>query len=418
MSAAATLSNDAIITLIVFVATIVLLIWQKVHPVILGASIPTILAAFNIIKPGSAYMQFANTTVVFFLGLTVIGEAFFKTGLADYLGRKIIGLLGKSEKGLISGTGLVAGGLSAFLNDTGSTACLMPIVGSMAEEAKIPKSKLLMALAFFSSLGGTITLIGTTPHIIVNGMLKEQGLREFGFFEYTYIGLPLLVAGIFYMVFIGSKLLPDKDLKLKETKAVEANPKKMILAAGIFIVVIIAMATEIVAAHVAGVIGAILVVAFGILSVKEAVNSFSVMTIFLVGGIFPLSMALVSTGAAAYGVELIKPALSGLSPLVLIAAISFIMLVATQFLLNSSATVLILPVAIMLCQAADVNPLAGAMAVSVCASGAFMTPFGTGPNLLVWEAGGYTMKDYAKCGFLMTVIFWIITTAMCYILYV
>ena len=226
MSAAATLSNDAIITLIVFVATIVLLIWQKVHPVILGASIPTILAAFNIIKPGSAYMQFANTTVVFFLGLTVIGEAFFKTGLADYLGRKIIGLLGKSEKGLVSGAGLVAGGLSAFLNDTGSTACLMPIVGSMAEEAKIPKSKLLMALAFFSSLGGTITLIGTTPHIIVNGMLKEQGLREFGFFEYAYIGLPLLVAGIFYMVFIGSKLLPDKDLKLKETKAVEANPKK------------------------------------------------------------------------------------------------------------------------------------------------------------------------------------------------
>ena len=166
------MTTQAIITCVILVITMVLLISQKVPLVILGAAIPAALAA---------YTEFGNTTIVFFMGLVVVGEAFFKTGLADFIGGKIIGLLGKPEKGLLRGTGLVAGGLSAFLNDTGSTACLMPIVSSMASKAGVKKSKLLMALAFFASLGGTITLVGTTPHIVANGILKDMGLREFGF---------------------------------------------------------------------------------------------------------------------------------------------------------------------------------------------------------------------------------------------
>lgn len=160
------MTTQAIITCVILVITMVLLISQKVPLVILGAAIPAALAATGVINAGSAYTEFGNTTIVFFMGLVVVGEAFFKTGLADFIGGKIIGLLGKTEKGLLLGTGLVAGGLSAFLNDTGSTACLMPIVSSMASKAGVKKSKLLMALAFFASLGGTITLVGTTPHIV------------------------------------------------------------------------------------------------------------------------------------------------------------------------------------------------------------------------------------------------------------
>ena len=126
------MTTQAIITCVILVITMVLLISQKVPLVILGAAIPAALAATGVINAGSAYTEFGNTTIVFFMGLVVVGEAFFKTGLADFIGGKIIGLLGKTEKGLLLGTGLVAGGLSAFLNDTGSTACLMPIVSSMA----------------------------------------------------------------------------------------------------------------------------------------------------------------------------------------------------------------------------------------------------------------------------------------------
>lgn len=302
------MTTQAIITCVILVITMVLLISQKVPLVILGAAIPAALAATGVINAGSAYTEFGNTTIVFFMGLVVVGEAFFKTGLADFIGGKIIGLLGKTEKGLLLGTGLVAGGLSAFLNDTGSTACLMPIVSSMASKAGVKKSKLLMALAFFASLGGTITLVGTTPHIVANGILKDMGLREFGFFEYTKIGLPLLVCGMLYMCFCGTKLLPDKDIEVKGgDRTAEYDTKKMVLVALIFIGVLVAMATSIVPMHIAGVIGAILVVVTGCISLEEAIKAFPTSTIFIVGGIFPLSKALVSSGAAEYLVNAISP---------------------------------------------------------------------------------------------------------------
>lgn len=185
----------------------------------------------------------------------------------------------------------------------------------------------------------------------------------------------------------------------------------------IFIGVLVAMATSIVPMHIAGVIGAILVVVTGCISLDEAIKAFPTSTIFIVGGIFPLSKALVSSGAAEYLVNAISPVLSNLPPIILLGAITFLMLLTTQFLMNSSATVLVLPIAIMLCQAAGINPLAGAMSVSVCASGAFVTPFGTAPNLLVWEAGGYSVKDYLKCGFPMLIIFGVVTTALCAVFY-
>lgn len=304
------MTTQAIITCVILVITMVLLISQKVPLVILGAAIPAALAATGVINAGSAYTEFGNTTIVFFMGLVVVGEAFFKTGL------------------------------------------------------------------------------------------------------------PLLVCGILYMCFCGTKLLPDKDIEIKGgDRTAEYDTKKMVLVAVIFIGVLVAMATSIVPMHIAGVIGAILVVVTGCISLDEAVKAFPTSTIFIVGGIFPLSKALVSSGAAEYLVNAISPVLSNLPPIILLGAITFLMLLTTQFLMNSSATVLVLPIAIMLCQAAGINPLAGAMSVSVCASGAFVTPFGTAPNLLVWEAGGYSVKDYLKCGFPMLIIFGVVTTALCAVFY-
>lgn len=413
------MSIAAIITCIIFVATVLLLIFQPIPVVIVGAAIPAILASFGIISPKTAYSDFSNTTVVFVVVFCIIGEAFFKTGLADYLGTKVIGLLGKNEKGLLLGTGIVTGGMSAFLNDTGSTACMMPIVSSMAKKAGIKRSKLLLALSYFASLGGTITLAGTTPHIVANGIMKEAGLREFGFFEYTKIGLPLLIVGVLYMMYVGVKFLPDRDdgISIDEDKEAKRT-EKMPICAAIFIFTIIAMASGIIPIAVAGVFGALLVILTGCINVKEALHVTPVSTIFLVGGIFPLSSALVKTGAAKYIVGLLAPSLSSLPPFILLLAIAALQLIATQFLMNSSATVLVLPIALMCCEAADIDPLAGAMIVSIAASGAFASPFGSGNNLIVMEAGGYSVKDYVKCGLPLTALFGVVTTVLCYIFYV
>lgn len=108
---------------------------------------------------------------------------------------------------------VIAAGMSAFLSNTGTTACLIPVVIGICKEAHIPVSREMMPLAFAAGLGGTCTLIGTPPNIIANVALKAAGMGDlqFGFFEYAWVGVPITVAGILYMVFIGRHLLPKTD---------------------------------------------------------------------------------------------------------------------------------------------------------------------------------------------------------------
>ena len=412
------MTTEAIIALIIFVAAITLLIWRPISPILIGAMIPTSLALFGILDAGVAFADFANSVVIFFMSLLVIGRALFKTGLADYIGEKIIGLTGKTERGTLFGTNIVAGGLSAFLNDTGTTASLMPIVSTVAEKAGISKSKLLMSLAFFSSIGGTITLIGTTPHIVASGLLDDFGYREFGFFEFSLIGIPLLIAGMLYILTIGHKLLPDIELEDEYVGEKTAKqPAKMVLVALIFIGIIVSMASGIIPMHVAAATGAILVVLTKCITVEEAVNAFSVPTLFLVAGIFPLSTALVETGATEYLVNAISPYLIELSPILIITAVTFFVILITQFLMNTSLTAIMVPVGILVAEAAGIDPAGVVMAIAIAASVALATPFGTGPNLLVWEAGGFKVKDYARVGLPLVILLGAVTSIACSIIY-
>jgi len=371
------MTTQAILACVVFVAAIVFLIWKPIHPILIGAAIPTVLALLGILDAKTAFSDFANTTVIFFMSLLVIGAAIFKTGLADYIGEKLIGIVGKGETGIILSSGLVAAGLSAFLNDTGTTGCLIPIVSSLAQKAKVPLSKVLMSVAFFASLGGTITLIGTTPHIVANGLLADAGIAEFTFFEFAKFGIPITLVGLVYMATIGKKLLPSKEISNSNTaELAERNPKKMILVFAVFVFIIYCMASGLLAMHLAAALGAILVVLFGCITVDEAVKSFSTTTLFLVAGIFPLSTALIQTGAAQFIIDKLSPFLTQASPVFVYGAVTGLTIVTTQFLMNTSLTAILVPMGILVAQSAGMDPRGVVMAIAVAASAAFCTPFG------------------------------------------
>ncbi len=165
----------------------------------------------GLVGPKEVFAGFSNSAVITVWAVYIVSGGLFKTGVADILGKFILRLSGTSEVRLITVIMLTCGLMSAFMNNVGATAMLLPAVVSVAKQTKIPVSKLLIPLSFSSLLGGKITLIGTPANILATSIVAENGLPTFSFFDFTPIGLVVLTTGILYMVFIGRHLLPVRQ---------------------------------------------------------------------------------------------------------------------------------------------------------------------------------------------------------------
>ena len=368
------------------------------------------------------FLGLADSTVVLFGGMFIVGAAMFYTGLAQDIGGQIVKLFGTGEIKLMVGIMVIAAVMSAFLSNTGTTACLIPVVIGICKEAHIPVSREIMPLAFAAGLGGTCTLIGTPPNIIANVALKTAGMGDlqFGFFEYAWIGVPITVAGILYMVFIGRHLLPKTDADdfnvdevEQEIEANETSKTKKIICGMIMLGVIITMATGFVPLEIAAVIGALLCVITGCLSERQAYDSIDWVTIFLFAGMIPLASAMNTSGAGKLIAEYTVAALGGNpSPYVITAVLFILAVVLTQFMSNTASKALLCPVGIALAAQVGASPRAVLMAILIASSCAFASPVGTPPNTLVLGPGKYSFMDFVKCGTGLVVICLVVSIAV------
>ncbi len=160
------------------------------------------------VTPGEAFQGFSSPAVITMMSVFIIGAAMLETGVADMIGGQIHRLVGNSEIRLMVTLMLVAGLLSAFMNNIAATAVLMPAVATLGPRAGLAPSRLFMPLAFGAILGGTTTLVGTPPNILAAQMLADRGLEPFKLFDFTILGVSILLLGLIYMVTIGKRLLP------------------------------------------------------------------------------------------------------------------------------------------------------------------------------------------------------------------
>ncbi len=181
--------------------------WVRLDVVALGVVVALVLTGLLTTK--EAIAGFSSTSVIMIAALFVLGGAIMQTGLAGMIGRRILAIAGTNQLRLTITIMIAVAILSGFMSNTGTVAVLMPAIISLAVSAKVSPSKLLIPLAFASSMGGALTLIGTPPNIIVSDALQESGFAPFGFFGYTPVGIILLVVGIAFMALVGRRLLPD-----------------------------------------------------------------------------------------------------------------------------------------------------------------------------------------------------------------
>ncbi len=167
-----------------------------------------ILIFAGYLTPGEAFTGFSSPAVITMMAVFIVGAALLETGVADLIGGRIHSLVGSSETRLIVVLMVVAGVLSAFMNNIAATAVLMPAVATIGPRAGLAPGRLFMPLAFGAILGGTTTQVGTPPNILAAQILSERGLEPFGLFDYTPLGLAILALGVVFMLTLGRKLLP------------------------------------------------------------------------------------------------------------------------------------------------------------------------------------------------------------------
>ena len=213
------------ITIVTFTVTILAFMFSKVRSDIIALCSTAVLLTTGVINPKAALAGFSNSAVVIMIGLFIVGGAIFQTGLARVISSKLLKLAGTDEKRLFFLVMLVTAVVAAFVSNTGTVALLLPIILAMSKTAGVSPSTLMMPLAFASSMGGVLTLIGTPPNLIVSNYLAENNLPQFGFFEFTPIGLILIGVGMICLwplcrFFLGKKC--KEGVEKKEERSLNA----------------------------------------------------------------------------------------------------------------------------------------------------------------------------------------------------
>ena len=397
--------SQTTITLLFLTFTIISFILEKI-PLGLTATICALgLTLTGVLDASTTFAQYVNSNVILCVGMFVVGQALFETGMANKIGG-IVTKFARTERTLIIAIMVIVGVMSGLLSNTGTAAVLIPVVCGIADESGYSRSRLLMPLVFAAALGGNLSIIGAPGNLMGVNALQEMGLST-SFFMYAPVGVPMLILGIIYFVFLGYRFLPDGTeaggAAVEAQKDFSNVPKwKQVISLVVLIVVIIAMIFEEeigISIQVSSCIGAVFLVLTGVLSEKEALQSIDLKVVLLFGGSLSLAKALDTTGAG----NLIADKIVGLlgansNPIVLLLVIFIVTCALTNFMSNTATTALMIPIAVSLANNLGADPRAVVIATVIAGSCAYATPIGMPANTMVVGLGGYKFKDYVKSG--------------------
>lgn len=200
-----------IFTLVLLLFVAVAFVMNRIRADIVALCAVIALLLSGILSPAEALSGFSNPIIIMMAGLFIVGGGVFQTGLAKMVGSRLMGMAGKSETRLFILVMLVTALIGAFVSNTGTVALMLPIVVSMAAEGKRDASRLLMPLAFASSMGGMLTLIGTPPNLVIDETLQEAGITRLTFFSFLPVGIVCIAVGIIVLLPLSKCLLRRKE---------------------------------------------------------------------------------------------------------------------------------------------------------------------------------------------------------------
>ncbi|MCK4546969.1 MAG: SLC13 family permease [Candidatus Eisenbacteria sp.] len=594
---------DILLVFLVLAGTIILFVSEWLRVDVIAILIMVTLAWLGLVKPEEAFSGLASNAVVCIIAVMILGYGVDRSGVMNRITRPILRAAGFSERRLTGLVSVAIGFLSAFIQNIGAAALFLPAILRISKSSKIPASHLLMPMGFAAILGGTLSMVGSSPLLILNDLLKQGGEETFGLFSVTPLGLVLLGTGIVYFLFFGRFVLPaakgkadssisaqdrlidtwqlpstvyqvfvppgstlvgktrdeikirlryglnvlallegedvryapwrhmpfrsgqeiallgqlgdverfvdDFDLQVRgfayrfrelqsgETagfaeviipprspvvgkslrqievrktwgvepimtligdkeerhdlsdqelqpgeailvhgpwghirkmadnvhfvlvtpvEAPEATGKRQPLVAALCFLAAIWLALSGVPLPVGLLSGALAMILLGVVPIDEAYRAVDWRTVFLLAGLMPLGIAMGNTGAAEYIARQMMLVLQGSHPIWILLCVAVLSTLFSLFMSNAAATVLLVPLVMIMGNMSDINPRALALLVAVCASNSFVLPTHQ-VNALFMSPGGYRSADYLRAGGIMTLLFIGIAVGFVYLTY-
>jgi di/tricarboxylate transporter len=203
------LTPDMIWVLVMIALAIFLFVVEWVRVDVVAILMMVCLPLLGLVTPKEAFVGLSSNAVVSIIAVIIIGAGLDKTGMINKLVKPVLAIAGKSTSRIIVAISVTVAIISSFMQNIGAAALFLPAIQRISKMEKIPLSRLLMPVGFSAILGGTITLVGCSPLILLNDLLIPFNLEPFGLFDVTPIGLALVTSGIFCFIVLGRFILPQ-----------------------------------------------------------------------------------------------------------------------------------------------------------------------------------------------------------------
>ncbi|MCA1759163.1 MAG: hypothetical protein LC658_05285 [Bacteroidales bacterium] len=219
------MEQGIIIVLLILGVTVVMLVLDVVRIDIVAIGCMLALGWTGILNPQEMFSGFSSNAVIAMLSVMILGRGIARTGIMDKFSKFIISKAGTRKRNLVGLLSLSTGLLSGLIQNIGAAALFLPGILQVSRRTKIPASSLIMPIGFAAILGGTLTMVGSGPLILINDLLKNEGHEAYNLFSVTPVGIVLLLSGIGYFLLFGNKVLPKKKVgetgKTEQEKLVE-----------------------------------------------------------------------------------------------------------------------------------------------------------------------------------------------------
>ena len=215
------MTREIVLVLVVLGVTVILFVTEKLRVDVIAILVMLSLPWLGLVTPAEAFSGFSGNAVMSIIAVMIIGKGLDKTGIMSQVAAFILNVGGTSEKRIIPIISSTVAFISSFMQNVGAAALFIPVVSRISARSGLPMSRLLMPMGFCAILGGTVTMVGSSPLILLNDLIltsnhalpESQQMETWGLFSVTPIGVALVATGIIYFVLAGRFVLPNVPVK-------------------------------------------------------------------------------------------------------------------------------------------------------------------------------------------------------------